>query len=76
MRIILLYRGSKPEDLAEFSPEVVDVDTRGGQDLARLYAATTYPAVIVAQGDGSLVEIWQGKIPSRGELLHAYSPLS
>lgn len=40
--------------------ELLDVDTREGATLAKLYDMVSYPAVIALDDDGKLRSAWQG----------------
>ncbi len=39
---------------------LVDIDTKEGWDLAKLYEITQYPAIIATSDDGKLQHMWQG----------------
>lgn len=41
--------------------ELVDLNTRSGADLARLYDVMEYPSVLVTRDDGQLMKSWQGQ---------------
>lgn len=38
----------------------IDLETVEGDDLAKLYDITDYPAVIATTNDGELLQLWQG----------------
>lgn len=72
MRVIVLY---KPESefsrvVEEFTHEfetrtshkieLVNVDSRQGDSLARLYDIVQYPSVVVVRDDEQLVKSWSG----------------
>lgn len=40
--------------------ELVDVDSRQGDALARLYDIVQYPSIIAVRDDGQLVKSWSG----------------
>lgn len=41
-------------------PEMVELETRRGADVAQYYYVDRYPAVIVATSDGHVLGQWQG----------------
>ncbi|MCY3804542.1 MAG: hypothetical protein OXF85_01590 [Candidatus Saccharibacteria bacterium] len=43
--------------------QVINVDSRQGDQLSRLYDLMDYPSVVVVRDDGVQVESWQGKLP-------------
>lgn len=54
------------KSLSEFQKsklQVFSVDTPEGDRLSKLYQVMSYPSVIVAQNDGSLIKIWHGELP-------------
>jgi hypothetical protein len=80
MTAIVLYHpksdhGGRVEDFArDFKMaknkelELLSLEAVPGDELAKLYDVTSYPAVLVKAGDGSLMKLWQGGIPSISEL--------
>jgi hypothetical protein len=48
--------------------ELVDLNTRDGDDKAKLYGVVQYPAVIAIDDDGRMLKMWQGKLPLINEL--------
>ena len=58
---------------AERGIEIQAVVGDGGDSthLREIYDITTRPAVLVTQEDGTYVRLWQGIIPSVGEVAHA-----
>lgn len=40
--------------------ELMNIDSREGSDLARLYDIVQYPAILVLQTEGGVQNIWQG----------------
>ncbi len=44
-----------------FDLELVDLNTRDGADLAKLYDVMEYPSILVARDDGGLIKCWQGE---------------
>jgi hypothetical protein len=57
------YKNAKNKQLKLISLETVE-----GDDIAKLYDVTAYPAVLVKAGDGSLLKLWQGGLPMMNEL--------
>lgn len=54
--------------------EVVDVDSPEGAQLAQLYDATSYPAVLAIADDGALLQSWQGGQLPRISEVSFYAP--
>lgn len=50
--------------------ELVDADSREGQQLAELYDVLSRPAVLLTRDDGQLVESWQNGLPLADEVSH------
>jgi hypothetical protein len=49
--------------------ELVSLETKEGDDLAKLYDVTSYPAILVIGPDGQLIHLWQnGLLPLMDEL--------
>lgn len=44
----------------QFEVELINVDSRQGDSLARLYDIVQYPSVVVIRDDGQLVKSWSG----------------
>ncbi len=76
MRTIGLYRGPTPDEMKNYSAELIEADSREGQVVSRLYGVVEYPALVVTQDDGRLVAIWQEKLPTRADYLHVANPLN
>ena len=79
MKIHLFYRPQTEADLpietflktlgdSAAAIELVNVDTRDGDDLSRLYNIMSYPSLIVATADGLLVKFWHGELPPLSEI--------
>ena len=70
MKVIVLYRDNSDHGRAvtEFARdfehqtdktvELFDVDTREGDDKAKAYDVTSYPAVLALKDDGQLLKLW------------------
>ncbi len=70
MKVFVLYRDNSDHSRAvtDFARdfehqtnrqiELVDVDSKAGDDKAKLYNITSYPAVIAVKEDGQLLQIW------------------
>ncbi len=41
-----------------------------GQRFVKLYDVVQFPACLVVTDEGSLVELWQGKMPQPSELIY------
>jgi hypothetical protein len=75
MQLLILYRPQSEharnveeftEHLQRVYPEVsgltpMDVDSIDGSDKAKLYDVMQYPAILVIQQDGTLVNKWTGE---------------
>ncbi len=51
------------DDRQRAKVKLVDVDTREGDDLGRLYSIMSYPSVLIASEDGRQVKFWHGRLP-------------
>jgi len=40
--------------------ETMDIDSRDGAEMAKLYGVTQYPAIIAMASDGQMQKMWQG----------------
>lgn len=83
MRVVVLYR-SKSEHgrtvetmLHDYNSrnsrdlETMDIDSRDGTELAKLYGVTQYPAIIAMASDGQMQKIWQGlPLPLMSEIAY------
>lgn len=50
-------------------PELISLDTREGDDMAKLYGIYSFPAILAISRDGSLQHIWQeDRLPLMQEL--------
>lgn len=48
---------------------LVSLDTKAGDDTARLYDIVEYPAILVTSDDGQMLKIWQGtQLPLMNEV--------
>ena len=53
----------------QITVEGMHIDSREGDNLARLYDIVQYPAIIVTRDDGYLQKMWQGdEIPLMDEV--------
>jgi hypothetical protein len=88
MRVVFLYRprteqeGKVLDYVREYKmrhrdiePELMSLDTREGDDMAKLYGVYSYPAILAISHDGSLQHLWQEEqMPLMQELdAYAYS---
>lgn len=72
MKVLVLYRPMSEHATAteEFlrnlerqhglEVETIDIDSRDGQEKAKLYDIVQYPAILVVDDFGSVLNIWQG----------------
>ena len=60
----LLESGHRPSPV-----KLVNVDTREGDSLARLYSIVRYPSVLVTGADGTQVKFWHGAVPLVDDLI-------
>jgi hypothetical protein len=81
MRVVILYRPNSEQEgkakdfardykqLKNIDLELISLDTVEGDDMAKLYDITQYPAVVALKEDGQLQKMWQGEIlPLMNEL--------
>jgi hypothetical protein len=82
MRVVFLYRprteqeGKVLDYVREYKmrhpniePELLSVDTREGDDMAKLYGVYSFPAIMAVSHDGSLQHLWQEeRLPLMNEL--------
>lgn len=74
MRVVILYHpnqefaGLAEDYVKEFERvhadktiELLSLDTVAGSDMARLYDAVRYPAILAIADDGSLQKLWQDR---------------
>ena len=55
-------------DQAEAAIIKVNVETREGDNLSRLYSIMSYPSLVVATSEGVLVKFWHGELPTTSEI--------
>lgn len=72
MKVVVLYRPKSEHegkvldyarDYKQFKNKqlkLVSLDDVEGDDLAKLYDVTAYPAILALRDDGQLQKIWQG----------------
>lgn len=41
--------------------QLLDIDTKDGWEMAKLYDVTQYPAIVAMADDGTLQNLWQGE---------------
>jgi hypothetical protein len=81
MKIVVLYRPKseqegKAQDYARDYKQLrnreltlVSLDTIGGDNMAKIYDITQYPAFLAIKDDGQLEQMWQGEnLPLMNEL--------
>lgn len=86
MKVVVLYRPKSEHagqvmdyarDYKHFKNKelrLVSLDDLEGDDLAKLYDITTYPAVLALRDDGEMLKIWQGDILPLMDELDYYTP--
>ena len=58
------YKRSRGREL-----ELLSLETKEGDNLAKVYDATSYPAVLAIDKDGRLLKLWQGaQLPLMNEI--------
>lgn len=72
MNVVVLYRPNSEHERAvldfehnfthqtEKDIDLVSLDTIEGDEMARMYDVTQYPAVIARDSEGKLLKLWQG----------------
>jgi thiol-disulfide isomerase/thioredoxin len=81
MKIIVLYRPKSEQEgtvldfkrdykqLRNKDLELVSLDTVEGDNMAKVYDITQYPAFLAIKDDGQLEQMWQGEtLPLMNEL--------
>jgi hypothetical protein len=81
MKVVVLYRPNSEHErsVIEFAREferrtghklgMISLDTLDGDNTARLYDITEYPAVLASTDDGALQKVWQGeRLPLMNEV--------
>lgn len=81
MKAVILYRPKSEHEgkamdfmrdyrqLKRIEIELISLNTTEGDNLAKLYDITSYPAVLVLTEDGQLQQLWQGgEFPLMNEL--------
>lgn len=49
---------------AQVVTKLVNVDSREGSAMARLYDIVRYPGVLITEDDGRILKSWQGELPT------------
>jgi len=62
-----LDRGKELEEAGQ-TVEYYDTDDVEGISKAQLYDVYTTPSFVVARDDGSMIQVWRGKIPAKSEI--------
>jgi hypothetical protein len=81
MKVLILYRPNTEhagqamdyardyKQLKNKEIKLISLDTVEGDDMAKLYDITQYPAVVAIKDDGQLAKMWQGStLPLMNEL--------
>jgi hypothetical protein len=81
MKVVVLYRPKTEQEgraldyardykqLKNRELKLISLDTVEGDDMAKLYDITQYPAVLAVKDDGQLQQMWQGdNLPLMNEL--------
>lgn len=76
MKLYIISRDVLPADDLPLPYELFSPDSKEGQRVAQLYSVVQYPACVVTQLDGTLVQIWQGRMPTKAELsYYVHTPI-
>jgi len=81
MKVVVLYRPKSEHegkvldfvrDYKQFKNkelELISLDAVQGDNMAKLYDITSYPAILAIRSDGQLQKVWQGdELPLMNEL--------
>lgn len=52
---------------AQVITRLVNVDSREGSEMARIYDIVKYPGVLITTEDGQLLKSWDGELPQISE---------
>lgn len=83
MKVFMFRKKNQPDELGfnRFADELnglkmnitkVDPNSPEGVDLVSLYDVVDFPAALIIQDDGTLIERWQGRLPTKEEISHFY----
>lgn len=76
MKVLIISRDTLPPDDLGISYELFSPDSQEGQHVVQLYGVMEYPACVVTQDDGTMVQFWQGRMPTKAELsFHVNTPV-
>lgn len=53
-------RNFRMRTYGQYDIELMNIDTREGASMARVYDIVQYPAIMVLQNDGYMQQFWQG----------------
>lgn len=82
MKVKILYRsksehGTGVEAFArdllnqqQVKAELIEIDSKQGAELARLYDVVSYPSVIAATDSGELLQMWRDNLPLMNEVAY------
>lgn len=82
MKVVILYHPESEqarsvlifqhdfEKLASKPAELISLETPKGDEQAKLYGVTQYPAIIVCSDSGELLKLWEGEdLPQISEVI-------
>jgi hypothetical protein len=73
MKVVMLYHPESEharsvlvfqrdfEEFASKKVELLSLETPEGDDMAKLYGITQYPAIVVCSDNGELQKLWEGE---------------
>jgi len=86
MRVVFLYRSKTDQEgkvldyvreykrrHPDLEPELLDLETIAGAEMAKLYGIYSYPAILAISRDGSLQQLWQSEQMPLMQDLDAYA---
>lgn len=86
MRVVFLYRAGTEQEAKvldyvheykmrhpDIEPELVNLETVEGAEMAKLYGVYAYPAILAISRDGSLMQLWQDERLPLMQDLDAYA---
>jgi hypothetical protein len=86
MRVVFLYRSKTDQEgkvldyvheykmrHPDLEPELLDLETVVGAEMAKLYGVYSYPAILAISRDGSLQQLWQSETMPLMQDLDAYA---
>ncbi len=50
--------------------QLVNVDSKDGSTIARLYDIVRYPGILLIEPDGRLLQAWSGEVPQLQDIVY------